>query len=69
MANNLIRSVLENRCKQVLINDTFRDYRTLKFGVSQRTDLGLLIFIVYINDLIKQKCDVYIFYFADDTTI
>ena len=40
-----------NRKQYVHINGTNSDVKLLKYGVSQRSILGRLFFIVYINDL------------------
>lgn len=69
VANNLIKSFLENRRQQVRVNDILSNVNNLNYGVPQGTVLGPLLFIVYINDLLDLDLECSIFCFADDTTI
>jgi len=47
IANNLVKSFLENRRQQVRINDVLSSLNPLNYGVPQGTVLGPLLFIVY----------------------
>ena len=63
---DLIRSFLENWFQRVVLNGQTFESIPVKAGVSQGSILGLLFFLIYINDLsIDIKSTVNLF--ADDT--
>ena len=58
IANNLIKSYLQDRYQRVLINNEnsnkyFSEWEQVKHGVPQGFMLGPLFFILYINNLSK----------------
>ena len=65
----LLTNYLNNRNQAVLYNGKYSENKTLITGVPQRSTLGPLLFLVYINDrpnvLSKSKC----LMFADDTVL
>ena len=63
------RSYLTNRSQFVKINGKQSLIKTLSFGVPQGSILGLLLFLIYINDL--HTCIKYArtYHFADDTNL
>ena len=64
-----LKSHLQNRTQYVSVNGTISDSNTILSGVPQGSILGLLLFLLFINDLsdsiIKSTVDMY----ADDTLI
>jgi len=64
------RSYLGDRTQQVKFDNKWSGLLNTEYGISQRSVLGFLLFIIYINDVIKvcpDKCNVKMF--ADDTLI
>lgn len=64
------RSYLENRTQQVRFNNVWSEELTTEYRVPQRSVLGPLLFIIYINDIVKicaENCNIRMF--ADDTLI
>ena len=64
------RSYLTNRTQQVRYNDVCSKLLSTEYGVPQGSVLGPLLFIIYINDLVKvcpEDCNIKMF--ADDTLI
>lgn len=65
-----LRSFLNNRTQQVRFNNKWSKLITTEYGVPQGSVLGPLLFIIYINNIIKvcpEECSIKMF--ADDTLI
>jgi ribonucleases P/MRP protein subunit RPP40 len=67
---NWIKSYLNDRSQQVIVDNTFSDSIPVISGVPQGSVLGPLLFLVYINDIVSALPDgVKIKLFADDCKI
>ena len=68
-ALNLITSYLENRTQRCYVHGYLSKPQKIDYGVPQRSILGPLLFLIYINDLPNciEKSTVRMF--ADDTTL
>ena len=64
----LIKSFLSGRFQSVLLNGQTSDWETIQAGVPQGSILGLLFFLIYINDL-TNNLNSNLKLFADDTSI
>ena len=61
-------SYLRNRKQRIVIERQCSDWRTMISGVPQRSVLGPLLFIIYINDITDDLASLPLIY-ADDTTL
>ena len=68
-AMDVLSSYLNDRYRRVKINDNESSYRKINTGVPQGSILGLLLFIIYINDLLTELPPDAISAYADDTAI
>ena len=64
---NLLNSFLNNRCQRVALNDQSSVWKSVRAGVPQRSFLGPLVFLIYINDL-PLGFTTNVKLFADDTS-
>ena len=69
VSNNWFRSFLSDRQQFVSINGYDSGLTKLNCGVSQRSVLGPLLFLLYINDLNQAIKFCKVHYFADDTNL
>ena len=69
--NELIcfESCLENRIQTCNVNGHMSSFKSISYGVPQRSILGPLLFIVYMNDLPSCVKEAEITMYADDTSL
>ena len=69
VANNLFRSYFQGRKQKVSVNGTFSEFTTnITLGVLQGSILGVLMFLIYINDIQASCTELTNILFADDNT-
>ena len=65
-----IESFLYKRRQRVVVNCAHSDYSDVISGISQGSVLGPILFLMYINDLVKYcNSESTLFLYADDTKI
>lgn len=69
LVNDLFRSYLSNRTQFVCINDKRSSIKPILTGVPQGSNIGPLLFLVYINDLGNLSLSGTPRLFADDTAL
>ena len=69
IANSWFRSYLNNRKQYVSINGFSSKTLNTTHGVPQGSVLGLLLFLLYINDLHVSIKHSNVYHFADDTSL
>ena len=69
IANDWFRSYPSDRTQPVSINGFNSAYKILKYDVPQGSVLGLLLFLIFINDLNIAIKNSETFHFADDTCL
>ena len=65
----LFESYLSNIKFLVCIDNVFSEAGTLKYGVSQCSILGLLLFLFYVNDVPQSLLDAGSYFYADNTCV
>ena len=68
-AYNLIKVYLGNRLQKVKLNNINSQFQSVNMGVPQGTILGPLLFLLYINDLLRDIPKDTIASYADDTAV
>ncbi len=68
-AHKLIRSYLSNRKQVCILNNSKSQQKTVQCGIPQSSNLGPLLFSVYINDLPNCLKHTQASMFADDTNL
>ena len=69
IACDWFKSYLENRVQYVSYNTNDSDYMKIMFGVQQWSISGPLLFILYINNIVKVSTVLIPVLFADDTSL
>ena len=62
-------SYFENRTQRVMCNGVLSAIGYISYGVPQGSNLGPLLFLLYINDLANISSTLFFILFADDTNI
>lgn len=66
---NWFREFLSGRNQQTIINGKISNVENVEIGVPQGSKLSNLLFILYINDIVKLSDEVEFVMYADDTSI
>ena len=64
-----MKKYLANRKQYINYNDISSSYNTINCGVPQGSILGPILFLIYINDIIRSSNKLKFLLFTDDTTI
>ena len=67
--NSWFQSYLSNRTQTLEIDNHLSDKDVTLCGVPQSSVLGPLLFLLYINDVLKSSKELSFHLFADDTTL
>jgi len=65
----LLTSYLSNKKQQVKVGNVLSELMEIKLGVSQGSNLGPLLFLIYINDIAYSCPNLNIDLYADDSTL
>ena len=69
LPSNWFRSYLADRSHRVKIGSSFSNYEIVNIGIPQGSILGPVLFLLYVNDLVRVS-DLFTYVlFADDTTL
>ena len=68
-ANNWLNSYLSNRQQYTVIDDSTSKIMSLSIGVPQGSILGLLLFLIYVNDMQHAFTKADLKLFADDSNL
>ena len=66
---NGLRVTINDKAKKIKVNGSISEKIEITYGVPQRSILGPLLFLVYINDLHEAVMHSLIHHFANDTNI
>lgn len=69
IAHKLFKNYLSNRLQMVKLNDILSDKQQIKIGIPQGTVVGPILFITYINSLLKLPLEGVVVSYADDTSV
>ena len=69
IANTWVRSYLTNRKQYVVINTASSKMNVVRQGVPQGSILGPILFLIYINDIVRVSQTMRLVLFADDTNL
>jgi len=65
----LLKSYLHNRTQYCCVGNSISDPGTIQCGIPQGSNLGTLLFLIYVNDLPSCLEHSTVRMFADDTTL
>ena len=68
-ALKLLKNYLSNRKQYVELNNVKSEMCEIKTGVPQGSILGLLLFVIYVNDIYKASSILHAIIYADDSTL
>ena len=69
VAFDRFKNYLSNRTQYTTINNQRSETRTIKYGVPQGCILGLLLFLIYLNEINRSIKNSKIHHFTDDTNL
>lgn len=68
-ANDFLKSYLGSRNQYTVYNSASSSFKQVHYGVPQGSILGPILFLIYINDIVRVSDKLKFLLFADDTTI
>ena len=64
-----VEQFLSNRLLRVIVNDSMSDWLQYTSGIPQRSILGPILFLIYVNDLPQCVQHYQIFLYTDDAKL